>query len=273
LSISSILNKIGEVASSNNIGRPHIVGGIPRDYVIDRSKTKTTDVDITTNTPDSMRLGVLVADDMGKWFRVFNRGNLKLMLDDYSVDFSSNFISENVINFFKSKECDKYKCPAFPEIEDTLMEVYSRDFTINTLHQDIETFEIIDFLDRGINDIKNKIIRTPVPASITIYDDPRRIYRAIYFSSKYQFEVDDEIIEYVSSNKSIVMDESIKDTFITSKVNAAIDFDEDNTIELLNKMGILGKTPLVGSFKDSIISKKIMLDYLDDEQNYRLHKL
>ena len=80
--------------------------------------------------------------------------------------------------------------------------------------------------------------------------------------------IDDEIIDYVSENKSVVMDESIKDTFVTSKINAAIDFDADNTIDILNRMGILGKTPLVGSFKDSIIERRLMVDYLDDEQNY-----
>ena len=270
MELSKILENISNLAKDNNIGAPYIVGGMPRDYFMNKESVKTTDVDLTTNSPDCIRLGILSADLFGNNFRLFDRGNLKLMFKGYSVDFSSNFISKNVVNFFKSEACDEYKCPAFPHIGDKMMEVYSRDFTINTLHQDPGTLEVVDYLGKGIDDLNNKIIRTPVPAEITISDDPRRIYRAIYFSSKYGFKIDNSIIEFVKKNKDLVSDESIKDTFITSKINPAIEFDADNTIGLLNEMGILGNTPLVGSFKDMVIGEKLLVGYLDDEQNYRV---
>tara|TARA_Y100000034_G_C6871211_1_gene397793 strand:- start:595 stop:1413 length:819 start_codon:yes stop_codon:yes gene_type:complete len=269
MELSEILNNINNIAKDNNINKIYMVGGMPRDYSMGLSDIRTTDVDLTTNSPDSIRLGILTADFFNKNFRLFEKGNIKVMFEEYSMDFSSNFVSENVINFFKSKTCDEYKCPAFPELKDSLMEVYSRDFTINTLHQDIGTLEIIDYLDRGIKDLEDKILRTPVPADITLSDDPRRIYRAVYFSSKYGLEIDKDIIEFVLKNKDIVSEEPITDTFITSKISQAMKFNPENTIKYLDKMGILGNTPLVGEFKDYIIKNKLMIKYLDDEQNYR----
>ena len=55
-----------------------------------------------------------------------------------------------------------------------------RDFTLNALAKD-EFGNIIDFFD-GIEDLKNNVLRTPLPTETTFNDDPLRILRAIRFS-------------------------------------------------------------------------------------------
>jgi tRNA nucleotidyltransferase/poly(A) polymerase len=55
-----------------------------------------------------------------------------------------------------------------------------RDFTLNALAKD-EDGTIIDYFN-GLEDLKDKILRTPLPTEITFNDDPLRILRAIRFS-------------------------------------------------------------------------------------------
>ena len=55
-----------------------------------------------------------------------------------------------------------------------------RDFTLNALAKD-EDGKIIDFFN-GLQDLRDKILRTPLPTEITFNDDPLRILRAIRLS-------------------------------------------------------------------------------------------
>jgi tRNA nucleotidyltransferase/poly(A) polymerase len=55
-----------------------------------------------------------------------------------------------------------------------------RDFTLNALAKD-EDGTIIDYFN-GLDDLKDKILRTPLPTETTFNDDPLRILRAIRFS-------------------------------------------------------------------------------------------
>lgn len=54
-----------------------------------------------------------------------------------------------------------------------------RDFTLNALAKD-EDGHIIDFFN-GLQDLKDGVLRTPLPCEITFKDDPLRIIRAIRF--------------------------------------------------------------------------------------------
>jgi poly(A) polymerase len=55
-----------------------------------------------------------------------------------------------------------------------------RDFTLNALAKD-EDGTIVDHFN-GVEDLKNGILRTPLPTKVTFNDDPLRILRAIRFS-------------------------------------------------------------------------------------------
>ena len=70
-----------------------------------------------------------------------------------------------------------------------------RDFNFNSLMLDIETGDLKDFTGKGIEDIKNKVVRTPLDPKITFSDDPLRIMRALRFATKLGFALDPAIIE------------------------------------------------------------------------------
>ena len=54
---------------------------------------------------------------------------------------------------------------------------------------------IEDFTLRGIDDLKNRIVRTPLAALETFREDPLRILRTIRFATRYCCEIDPPILE------------------------------------------------------------------------------
>ncbi|EIJ88577.1 hypothetical protein NEPAR05_1628 [Nematocida parisii] len=73
-----------------------------------------------------------------------------------------------------------------------------RDITINALFYNINTRAIEDYTERGLPDIKNKKIRTPLDPMETFLDDPLRILRVLRFASRLSFEIVPEILSVLN---------------------------------------------------------------------------
>ena len=94
-----------------------------------------------------------------------------------------------------------------------------RDFTINAMAMHLSSKNFGDIIDpyNGRNDIEKKILRTPLDPDETFSEDPLRMMRAAYFSSKLRFSIESECIESIkrqSERISIVSWERIRDEFI-----------------------------------------------------------
>ena len=68
-----------------------------------------------------------------------------------------------------------------------------RDLTINALFYNITEDKVEDFTGKGLDDLKQGVIRTPLPPRTTFLDDPLRILRAVRFASRFGFALDDAI--------------------------------------------------------------------------------
>lgn len=77
---------------------------------------------------------------------------------------------------------------------------YRRDFTVNTLYRDISTDRILDMTGRGIHDIKEGILRTPMDPDKTFDDDPVRILRCIRFATRFGWEIEKETMAALERN-------------------------------------------------------------------------
>ncbi|MBN1469137.1 MAG: CCA tRNA nucleotidyltransferase [Fusobacteriaceae bacterium] len=73
-----------------------------------------------------------------------------------------------------------------------------RDFTMNALYYDLLENKIVDYLD-GQKDIEKKILK--YSEKVEFLRDPLRILRAVYFSSKYDFEISNELMNIIFLNK------------------------------------------------------------------------
>jgi putative nucleotidyltransferase with HDIG domain len=183
----------------------YVIGGYVRDiYLVRESK----DIDVVT-IGKGIELAELVHKKLGEeaHLSVFkNFGTAQVKIHDLEIEFvgarkeSYNRNSRN------------------PIVEDGTLEddQNRRDFTINALAIGLSKTTFGKLLDpfNGIQDIENKIIKTPLEPEITYSDDPLRMMRAIRFSSQLGFTIEKESLDAISKNKSrisIVSKERITD--------------------------------------------------------------
>jgi len=91
-----------------------------------------------------------------------------------------------------------------------------RDFTINALAIGTSNDNFGQLLDPfgGMEDLKNKILRTPLDPDITYSDDPLRMMRAIRFASQLNFTIEEKSLQAITKNKErihIVSKERVSD--------------------------------------------------------------
>ena len=199
-----IFRVIAEVADNLQVPA-YVIGGFVRDLVLKRN-SKDIDVVCVGN-------GIALAEAVSKaWpgkpkVTIFkNFGTAMLRADDWEVEFVG------------ARKESYQQHSRKPEVEAGTLEddMKRRDFTINALGISLnkDTFgEVVDAFD-GLQDIKQKIIRTPLVPGITFSDDPLRMMRAIRFATQLRFDIDpdtfDAIIEY-KERISIISKERIID--------------------------------------------------------------
>ena len=80
-------------------------------------------------------------------------------------------------------------------------DAFRRDFTINSLFYNINEGVVEDFTQKGMEDLRSGLIRTPLPPKETFLDDPLRVLRAVRFASRFGFELEDELLQAASDDE------------------------------------------------------------------------
>lgn len=234
MSLKAILTSIEEIADTKGLSTPFICGGAPRDKVMGQVQN-IEDIDLTTGNKDIHELAKEVSLSLPEAsYRIMPDGHAQIMLRGTKLDFSSNYHINN-IELILSKG---------GVINPTEMqcELYSRDFTCNALLMSLDLKEIKDPTGLGMPDIKKKLLRTCLPASITLGVMPKRVIRIIYLAAKLGFEVDQEIIDWVKKNPQSLL--GAKKSDIANKLNKALDYNKDIVINLLDKMELWKYLPI-----------------------------
>jgi putative nucleotidyltransferase with HDIG domain len=184
--------------------RAFVIGGYVRDVILGR---ECKDIDVVVEG-SGIDLAKKVASKLGKGVQVNifkNFGTAMIHLEDIELEF---------VGARKESYRDHSRKPI---VEDgTIQEDQERrDFTINALAVALHNTsnEIIDPFG-GLEDIRNKILRTPLLPDQTYSDDPLRMMRAIRFSSQLGFQIESESLASISRNKErirIVSKERIAD--------------------------------------------------------------
>ena len=114
----------------------------------------------------------------------------------------------------ESYESDSRK----PQVErsDLYTDLSRRDFTINALAMQLDKKNRIADPYNGIDDIHNKVIRTPLDPEKTFSDDPLRMMRAIRFATTLGFTIEPRVLKAIrqeSVRLDIISQERINDEF------------------------------------------------------------
>jgi putative nucleotidyltransferase with HDIG domain len=92
-----------------------------------------------------------------------------------------------------------------PVVEDGTLEddQNRRDFTINAMAVCLNAARYGELVDPfgGVDDLDDRIIRTPLDPDITFSDDPLRMMRCVRFATQLNFYIDDDTFEALSRNK------------------------------------------------------------------------
>lgn len=235
MKVANVLLTISNIAKDNGLSKPYICGGLPRDKVLDR-KGDFTDIDITTGNSDIVKLAELCSFRItgpNIFFKTMKDGHSTLFIDDLKVDFSSNFNAPNINQLLNQS--------GFGKPNSMQLELYSRDFTCNALLMTFDLKKVLDPTGLGVNDIKNKLIKTCLPAKFTLSQDNKRIIRVIYMACKLGFNVDEEIIDWVSENPQFVS--NCSQQYLIKKLKKSLIYNKGYTIELINKMNLLNYLP------------------------------
>ena len=108
-----------------------------------------------------------------------------------------------------------------PHVEDGTLQddLERRDFTINTLAISLnrETFGKLIDLFGGLQDMEDKMLRTPLDPLITFSDDPLRMMRCIRFATQLNFTIDDEAADAIRQDRERIR--IISQERITTELN------------------------------------------------------
>lgn len=114
-----------------------------------------------------------------------------------------------------------------------------RDFTLNALYYDVKTNAILDPTGRGLDDLKNKILRTPLDPAETFEEDSLRMLRAVRFKHCKNFNLADDVVSGISTSANSIRTtarERITEEFLKILGSST----PDSGITDLHELGLLG---------------------------------
>lgn len=200
----NLFERIGKAAELMNVSA-YLIGGFVRDKLLGRP---TKDVDIVC-TGDGIELAHQVANTFKhrpqvNFFKTF--GTAQFRLHTLDVEFVGAR-KESYISHSRKPEVSP------GTIEDDQLR---RDFTINALAISLNKEDYGKLIDpfNGVQDLNDRIIRTPCDPDITFSDDPLRMMRAIRFATQLGFKITEPVFAAITRNKErikIVSQERITD--------------------------------------------------------------
>ncbi len=194
------------VAHKENV-KIFVVGGFVRDVLLDRERNE---IDFLV-VGDGIEFAAALARETGI--------DKVVVYKNYGT---AQFHYHNLILEFVGARKESYRRDSRkPDVEPGTFEddINRRDFTINTLAISLNREDFGNLIDlfNGIEDIKNKIIKTPLDPLVTFEDDPLRIMRAFRFASQIGFDIHPDTFSAVKTTAErlkIISQERITDEFI-----------------------------------------------------------
>ena len=187
--ISKVISELSDETQINAF----LVGGCVRDLMLN-PLAESIDVDIMVEGD-----GIDFAEKLARKINVpkivpFKKfATAKIPFKEYEIEVASARLE---------KYDESSRSPSevvMSNIEDDLLR---RDFTLNAMAVSLNKENFGEFFDpfNGMEDLSNKILRTPLDSDTTFSDDPLRMMRAAYFASKLSLDIDPSCLESIKNN-------------------------------------------------------------------------
>lgn len=179
-------------------GKVYLVGGCVRDLLLGEVPK---DIDLCIDTPEGSERFIEYLEktyprDVVSGFTVFKRyGTSRFTLH---LSHGEEVGIECVIPRTETYN----QGPRKPDsIQQTSIEedASRRDFCCNALYKNLETGDLLDPTGRGLEDIKERQLQTPLPPQQTFIDDPLRMLRAVRFSCTKGFSIPENLKETITN--------------------------------------------------------------------------
>lgn len=185
-----LFRKISEVADEMGV-ECYVIGGYVRDLFLNRP---SCDIDVVV-VGSGIRLAEAFCKSLGRGahlsvFRTF--GTAQVKWHGHEIEFvgarSESYSSDSRKPVVEVGTLEDDQC--------------RRDFTINVLALCLNGEHFGELVDPfgGVDDLREKIIRTPLDPDITFSDDPLRMMRCVRFASQLGFYIYDETFDALERN-------------------------------------------------------------------------
>ena len=170
-------------------GKVYLVGGAVRDSLLG---LPVKDLDIVVEYKGG---GLMVANLLAAREKCYVCGSNPVVYETYGTAkvrlFKDPDLKDFDIEFVQTRKEQYHKESRNPDTAYGTIEedAKRRDLTINSLYYNITTGKIHDY-NQGIDDLVNKVIKTPTDPDIIFNDDPLRILRVIRFSCRYGWGIE-----------------------------------------------------------------------------------
>lgn len=182
---------ISQAASNLNL-ESYVIGGYVRDFLLNRSDAK--DIDIV-----AVGSGIELAGEVAKLLP--GKPKVSVFKTYGTAMVKSGGMELEFVGARKESYSEESRNPA---VENGTLEddQNRRDFTINALALSLNNDTFGQLLDpfNGIEDLRDKIIRTPLDPDITYSDDPLRMLRAIRFAAQLDFQIEKNSLKAITAN-------------------------------------------------------------------------
>lgn len=206
MSVEKILKKISTVSKKNKIP-VYIVGGFVRDLMMGVPQKKDIDFVIEGSGIKFAELFDEFMKKEGSLIKFSDFDTARYIIDDKKGD--------SLILEFAGARSESYTVESRkPKVVSATLQsdLSRRDFRINAMAVPVEVYsgikkptlveikkKLIDPFD-GTQDIKNKILVTPLDPDQTFSDDPLRMLRAVRFAAQLNFGIDKKVLESIHKN-------------------------------------------------------------------------
>ena len=234
----NVLTRLREATEGSQYeGRLYLVGGVVRDKVMGLPQlfggpSEPEDIDIVLEGDAAELASFLHEKGLAEHYPVIypKFGTAMVTVDGVQVE----LVSARAESYQPHSRKPEVRLASLRD------DILRRDFTINTLLENLHTGETLDLLECARADIARGIIRAPAAPEAAFDDDPLRMLRAVRFAARFGFSIEQgtyDAIKREVGRLSIVSKERIRDelTKILASPNAA------KGLELLLETGLLSQ--------------------------------